>query len=211
MDVTPRSSPPDEQPVPPAAGPTHAVVALLVSVFCSMAAVAAQVTTLGKQVYDLTGRELDLGWLGLAEFAPAALLVLVTGAVADRRDRRIVAAWSSLGQAGVAILLALYAGTRPTSVGPIFALVFVFGIARAFAAPAARALPADVVAADRLPWLVARFAGAWQAGMIVGPVLGGFLYTVDVRLPYLATAALLVVSAGAVSLVRAPAMTGAAG
>src|SRR5437764_270537 len=37
----------------------------------------AQGTVLGKLVYDLTGREIDLGLLGLAEFAPAALLVLV--------------------------------------------------------------------------------------------------------------------------------------
>ena len=43
-----------------------------------------QATVLGKQVYDITGRELDIGLLGLAEFLPAALLVLVTGSVADR-------------------------------------------------------------------------------------------------------------------------------
>ncbi|MGH9283474.1 MAG: MFS transporter, partial [Acidimicrobiales bacterium] len=59
----------------PATGIDRSVGALLVSVFCAMAASAAQITALGKQVFDLTGRELDLGLLGLAEFAPAALLV----------------------------------------------------------------------------------------------------------------------------------------
>ena len=180
----------------------RAVWVLLFSVFASAAATAAQLTALGKQVYDLTGRELDLGWLGLAEFAPAALLVLVTGSVADRRDRRRVAGTASVAQAGAAGALALYAGSRPTSAAPIFALVFVFGTARAFAAPAARALPADVVARDRLPWVVARFSGAWQAALIVGPVLGGFLYAVDVRLPYVASAVLLLASAVAVLSVR---------
>lgn len=194
---------PDEEGAPPAGGGLdRTVVALLVSVFCSMAAIAAQVTSLGKQVYDLTGRELDLGLLGLAEFAPAALLVLVTGAVADRHERRRVAASALAAEAVAAGALALYAGSLPSAVGPIFALVFVFGTARAFAAPASRALLGDVVAPERLPWLVARFSFAWQAALVVGPVLGGFLYTVDVRAPYAASAALLLMAAGSVMLVR---------
>ncbi len=185
-----------------ATGRDRSVPALLLSVFASAAAALAQATVLGKQVYDLTGRELDLGLLGLAEFAPAALLVLVTGSVADRFDRRRVAAFGLTGEAVVAFVLAWYAGTRPTAVGPIFAMAFAFGIARAFAAPAARSLPADTVAADRLPWLVARFSGAWQAALVVGPVLGGFLYAADVRLPYVAAGVLLLGAAVSISLVR---------
>lgn len=176
----------------------RSVWALLVSVFASASAALAQATVLGKQVYDMTGREIDLGLLGLAEFAPAALLVLVTGSVADRFDRRRVAAIATGGEAAVALALAWYASTDPTAVGPIFAMAFAFGVARAFAAPAARSLPADTVSAVRLPWLIARFSGSWQAALIVGPVLGGFLYAADVRLPYLATAALLTVSGAAV-------------
>lgn len=193
----------DEEGAPPAGGGLdRTVVALLVSVFCAMAATGAQVTSLGKQVYDLTGRELDLGLLGLAEFAPAVLLVLVTGAVADRHERRRVASAALVAEAAAAAGLALYAGTHPTAVGPIFALVFAFGIARAFAAPASRALLGDIVAPDRLPWLVARFSFAWQAALVVGPVLGGFLYTVDVRLPYAASALLLLAAASALLVVR---------
>ncbi|MGH9179620.1 MAG: MFS transporter, partial [Acidimicrobiales bacterium] len=186
----------------------RSVPALLVSVFCAMAATAAQITSLGKQVYDLTGRELDLGLLGLAEFAPAALLVLVTGAVVDRHERRLVAAVAAAGEAVVAMALALYAASDPNAVGPVFALVFVFGVARAFAAPASRALLGDVVPAERVPWLVARFSFAWQSALVVGPVLGGFLYTVDPSAPYLATAALLLVSAGAILMVRPVARSG---
>ncbi len=178
------------------------VVAILFSVFASAAAALAQATVLGKQVYDLTGRELDLGLLGLAEFAPAALLVLVTGSVADRLDRRRVAAVGFAGEAAVALGLAWYASTAPTAVGPIFAMAFAFGIARAFAAPAARSLPADTVSAERLPWLVARFSGAWQAALVVGPVLGGFLYAADIRLPYIAAGVLLALAGAAILVVR---------
>jgi MFS family permease len=171
-------------------------------VFCSSSAALAQDTVLGKQVFDLTRSEFALGLLGLAEFAPAAVLVLVTGSVADRLDRRRVAAVGLLGEASVAAGLAWYAGTSPTSPTPIYFLVLAFGVARAFAAPAARALPADIMPPERLPWLVARYSAAWQAAIVVGPVLGGLLYAVDVRLPFIAIVILLLVAAGSVLAVR---------
>jgi len=39
------------------------------------------------QVYDLTGSTLDLGLIGLAEFAPALLLLAIAGPTADRVER----------------------------------------------------------------------------------------------------------------------------
>jgi MFS family permease len=181
---------------------TRSVTALLVAMFCSSAAALIAVTALGIQVYDLTGRELDLGFLGLAEFAPAALLVLVTGSVADRFDRRRVSSLAALGEAACALALAAYAGSGNRAVLPIFAVVVAFGVARAFIAPASRSLPADIVPADQLPWLVARNSIAWQSAIIAGPVLGGSLYAIDERLPYLAMALLLLVTAVAISLVQ---------
>lgn len=187
------------------------VGALLASVFLSSSGTLAQDVVLGKLVYDLTGRELDLGLLGLAEFAPAFLLVLVTGAVADRFDRRRVTAWSLVGEAAVSLALAWYVSTRPTAIGPIFALVIAFGVARAFNAPASRSLPADIVGPERLPHVVPRYSGAWQAAIIAGPVLGGMLYPVDVRLPFVVVAVLFLVSAGAVLLIRVRSRVGSAG
>ena len=70
----------------------RSVVALLGSVFASSTAMALLSTVLGKLVFDMTGSELALGLLGLAEFAPAAILVFVTGTLADRVDRRRMAA-----------------------------------------------------------------------------------------------------------------------
>jgi hypothetical protein len=57
----------------------RSVAALLITSFCTSTAALTAVTALGKQVFDLTGSELDLGFLGLVEFAPAALLVFVSG------------------------------------------------------------------------------------------------------------------------------------
>jgi MFS family permease len=167
----------------------RSITALIVCVFCGAAAALVGVTALGIQVYELTHREIDLGLLGLAEFAPAALLVLATGSVADRFDRTRVTSIGAAAEAIAGLGLAAYAATDPTSVLPIFGLVLVFGAGRAFMAPASRALPADIVSAERLPWLTSRRAVAWQVAIIVGPVISGFLYVVDPVAPYLAMAA----------------------
>ena len=172
----------------------RSIAALLIAVFCSAAASLVAVTALGIQVYDLTHRELDLGLLGLAEFTPSALLVLVTGSVADRFRRVRIIAISAAVQASAGVGLAVYAASDPTSATPIFALVLLFGAARAFLAPSNRALPADVVTAARLPWLTARRAAAWQWAVIAGPILAGFLYAADPVLPYVATACLLAIA-----------------
>ncbi|MEY4173673.1 MAG: hypothetical protein RI900_838, partial [Actinomycetota bacterium] len=71
--------------------------------------VALQAAALGKQAYDITGREADLGWIGLCEFLPAALLVLVTGTVADRFNRKKVALIAIAGESLTSVALLIYA------------------------------------------------------------------------------------------------------
>jgi MFS family permease len=179
----------------------RSVTALLINDVCAAAAAFAGVTALGKLVYDITGSKLDLGLLGLVEFAPAALLVLVTGAVADRYDRRVVAAIGSLGEAVVALLLAAHVSRHPDGIAVILGLVLVFGVARSFVAPASRALPVNVVAPEHLPWLIPRYSAMWQAALIVGPVIGGSTYAIDPRYPFYAMAGLAVLAAISVMFV----------
>jgi MFS family permease len=178
------------------------VWALLTAAFLASTASLALVTALGKLVYDITRQELDLGLLGLVEFAPAALLVLVTGSVADRFERRRVAALALGGEAVASAVLAVHVLSEPTTVGLIFLLVAAFGVARAFAAPATRALPADIVPPERLPWLIPRYSGTFQVAVIVGPVTGGLLFTISPAAPMVAAAVLQVLAAVAVSAVR---------
>ncbi|HTN95617.1 MAG TPA: MFS transporter, partial [Nordella sp.] len=63
------------------------VARLLVSFATQIISVAV-----GWQVYDLTRNPLDLGFVGLVQFLPSLLLVLVTGVVADRYSRRAITA-----------------------------------------------------------------------------------------------------------------------
>jgi MFS family permease len=178
------------------------VVALLSSVFASSTAMAVLSTVLGKLVFDITDSELALGLLGLAEFAPALILVFVTGPLADRMDRRRLAAIALALEAVVLAGLTIYVSTGPTATLPIFLLVIGYGTARAFATPATRSLPADTVAGARLPWLTARQALTWQGALVLGPVLGGFLYVVAPWVPFAVAAGLVAIGAVTVLTVR---------
>jgi len=165
------------------------------------------VFALGKLAYDLSGRELDLGLLGLAEFAPAALLVLLTGSVADRFQRRWVSSLGSLGEAAAALTMTAYAFTRPSAVGPLFGLALLLGSARAFVAPASRSMPADLVPSERLPWLMARWTIVFQLALVAGPVLAGLLYAVDPRLPFAGATVLFLLAAAGYALLPPPLVT----
>src|SRR4051812_36759391 len=110
-------------------------------------AMLLQAAVLGKQVYDITGRTIDLGLLGLAEFLPAALLVLVTGSLADRVNRKRIAIAGYTGELVCALVLLFYARSEPTAVWPLFGVAVAFGAFRAFAMPAERSM-SPMVAPD---------------------------------------------------------------
>ena len=133
---------------------------------------------IGWQVYATTHRALDLGYIGLAQFLPAVGLALVSGAVADRFDRRrVVVACHALVALGWAVLFLL---TRHgiTSVAPIYAVLVLLGVARSFAGPASQALVPNLVPDEVLGSAVSWGSTVWQLATIVGPSLGGLLYGV---------------------------------
>lgn len=146
--------------------------------------VLLQATALGKNVFDITGSELDIGWLGLAEFVPAALLVLVTGTVADRFNRRVISMLAQAGEMLCSLLLMLYALTDPTSTLPIFAIVMLFGVFRGFLAPAMRPIAAMIAPDGGLPRVIALYGATWTGAAITGPALAGFLYSVHPAMAY---------------------------
>lgn len=163
-------------------------------------AVTMQAAIIGKQVYDITDSELAIGLVGLCEFLPALLLVLVSGPVADRFNRRIVASIAIGGEIACAVALAVYASTSPTSVLPIYLIAFAFGVARSFLNPALRAMPPMVAPTGGLPRVIALNSLGFTAATIIGPVASGFLYSAEVWLPYAASATIMGI--GLVSLSR---------
>lgn len=131
---------------------------------------------IGWQVFSLTGRAMDLGYVGLAQFLPAVALSLVTGQIIDRVDRRRVLMLCYAVE--VACTLCLLALTRAhnRALWPIYAVLVVFGTARAFSGPSSQALAPNLVSRALLPRAVAWSSTAWQLSVIVGPALGGAVY-----------------------------------
>lgn len=169
--------------------------------------VSLQAAALGLQAFRITGRPADLGWIGLCEFLPAALLVLVTGTVADRFSRKVVALIAIGGEAASAVALLLYALTDPTEVWPLFVIAFMYGVARAFMAPATRAMPPMVAPAGGIPKVVAMYSATWTGATILGPVLSGLLYAIAPAVAYFASALLMATAAvlfGTLRFVRQP-------
>jgi MFS family permease len=164
---------------------------LLISNGILYSGIALQATALLKQAYDITGRKSDLGWMGLSEFVPIALLVLVTGSVADHFNRKAIAVITVGAEVLTSGALLFYAHTKPTSVIPLFGIAFTFGIARAFQAPAMRSMPPMVAPEGGLPKVIALYSATWTGAMIVGPAIGGFLYAIDPWVAYLGSTVLI--------------------
>lgn len=154
------------------------VAAFVTMVALSSLALSSATTALSLWVFDLTGRELHLGLLGLAEFLPGLLLVVVSGSLSDRGDRLAIARWCYAGEVACFAVLAGMARFVP-SVWSVLGVVMGLGVARAIAAPSVRSLPADLVSRDELPALVALYAFTWQSASIVGPVVGATLFVAE--------------------------------
>lgn len=158
----------------------------------------------GWQVYDLTRDPFDLGLVGVIQFAPALLLVLVTGVVADRFGRRLIMGLSALVEAACAAALLALTYHGLASPLPIFAVLVVFGIARAFFGPASASLVANLVPSEDFANAVAWNSSAWQTATIVGPVAGGLLYGLSPEIAYGAAAVLMLASTALIFSIPRP-------
>jgi MFS family permease len=163
-----------------------------------------QAVAVGWQVYELTHSTFLLGMVGLAQFLPIILFTLPAGHVADRHDRRKVYG-ISLGLQGLATaVLALECWGHWLGLPGIFTLVAIIGSARSFAGPATQALMPTLVPAPVLPKAIAWVAGGFQTASIIGPAIGGLLYVFGPAVPYATAAALALLGAGIIALVRPP-------
>ncbi len=170
------------------------VRALLISNGVLFTGVSLQAAALGLQAYSISGREADLGWIGLCEFLPAALLVLVTGTVADRFNRKRIAVIAISGEVACGVALTWYATTNPTDVRPLFFIAFAYGIARAFLAPATRPMPPMVAPEGGIPQVIAMYSATWTGATILGPALSGLLFAWDPAAAYFASTVLVVIA-----------------
>ena len=168
-------------------------------------AVQMQTVAVGWQIYAITRDPLDLGLIGLSQFLPFVLLVLPAGQVADRRNRaRILTACYTL-EFLCALLLLAFTLEGLAVVWPVFAVMVLFGVARAFSMPAGQALLPNLVPLEHFSRAVAVNSSTWQVSTIAGPALGGLVYLLGPEYVYGSVAVLLASAVVLMLGVRVPA------
>ncbi|PIO99349.1 MFS transporter [Pleomorphomonas carboxyditropha] len=142
-------------------------------------AIQIVVVAVGWKVYDLTHDPMALGYVGLMQFLPAFLLVLITGTVADRVSRRFIIVVCFTVEAAAAVWLFALSWTASPSVAPIYLILLVLGVARAFMGPAMQSVVPNLVPRAALANAIGWVSSSWQVAAIGGPVAGGLLYGIS--------------------------------
>ncbi|MDP8993507.1 MAG: MFS transporter [Pseudomonadota bacterium] len=167
----------------------------------AMLAQSAMVLIIGWQVYNIARLTMSpaasaaqLGFIGLIQFVPLFALTPLTGWAADRLDRRHIARATISLQILCAAILAWFTWTEAMSLPVLFVVAGLLGVARAFSGPALSALAPNLVPRESLPNAIALSSIAWQAGLVAGPAIGGYLYAWVPVAAYLGSAGLFLVA-----------------
>jgi MFS family permease len=167
--------------------------------FFIVLAIEMQSVAVGWQVYEITRRPLDLGYVGLAQFAPGFILFLFAGHAADLFDRRKLLMWCYAGFGICSALLLGISWRAPQSVHLIYVVLVLVGVCRSFSFPVSRAILPHLVPEEHFANAVAWNASTFQIATIAGPALGGIAYAFF-RGPHAVYALAVSVSILAVSL-----------
>jgi MFS family permease len=133
-----------------------------------------QTVAQGWLVYRLTDSAFLLGFVGFASSAPAVVLMLPGGVLADLLNRKRVVAISQVAQALTAFLLALSIYLHRITVWQIVVAALVVGIAQSFSAPAWQAMVVDLLEdRTRLPNAVAMNSLQFNLSRVIGPLIAG--------------------------------------
>jgi MFS family permease len=157
---------------------------------------------IGWQMYGLTNDAFSLGLVGLAQFLPMLLLTFLVGHVADRFDRRKIVFICQLVEAAIAALLIF--GNHAGLLGreQILLASALLGACRAFEGPTLAALIPELVPRAMLPQASAWSASAGQTAQILGPSLGGLLFSLGPAYVYGTSAVALLSASVLIFLIR---------
>jgi MFS family permease len=162
-----------------------------------------QLIVVGSLVASNTGSAVQTALIALATFAPQGLASPVGGLLADRFDRRVVFRNALLVQAAITTVLALVVGAGVREPAVLAGLILLASGAGAVGAPSYSAMIPDLVPPDELVAMVSLGIYSWNAGRIIGPVVGSLLaLTIGPAWTVAVNAATFVVLAMAVWMVR---------
>lgn len=161
---------------------------------CSALAAQMQTVAVGWHVYQKSGDPLDLGLIGLSQFAPFLIMILPAGYAADHFNRQRILLASHFLQAICAVAMVMYSATHTQAIWPVFAIMTMLGVVRAFSMPVYQALLPQLVSSPHLVRAVAINSTIQQVSIVFGPVLGGLLLLQGVQAVYVSVVVLTVLS-----------------
>ena len=127
------------------------------------------------QVYRLTGSNLAVGAIGIAELVPIVVFGLWGGALADHVDRRRLLVGCGLAQVLLTAVLAANAFRDRPSLPLIFGVAVLLAAASALQRPSREALMPRTVRIDQITAANALTGFGMQVGVLAGPMIGGLL------------------------------------
>ena len=146
-------------------------VGQMISFFGSMITFVA----LPFQLYEETGSTLAVGALGVCEFVPILTVALVSGALADAFDRRLLVLVSELGSAAVMAVLLANTLLADPQVWVLFVCSALLAGFYALLRPPLDALVPRVVPREQIKAAMALEWLRGDVGMVAGPAVGGVL------------------------------------
>jgi len=163
----------------------------LISYFGSMITFVA----LPFQLKELTGSYLAVGLLGAVEVIPLIAFGLYGGVLADSVDRKKMV-WAT--EAGALILVAILLGNSllpNPSIALIYIVAALFAVVNGLQRPSMDAMLPRLVSHEDLPAASALLSLRWQLGVIVGPTIGGIIFsTMSVSAGYVVDIATYILS-----------------
>ena len=129
------------------------------------------------QIKELTNSYLAVGIVGAIELVPLIVFGLYGGVLADSVNRKIMV-WAT--EAGAMLLVALLLANSmlwEPKVWVIYIAAGLFAVVDGLQRPSADAMLPRLVGHQDLPAATALMSLRWQLGLIVGPTLGGIIFS----------------------------------
>jgi MFS family permease len=158
----------------------HAFLKLLTFRILMVLAYQIMAVAVGWHIYEITHDTLALGLIGLAEVVPYFTCALFAGHAVDHFcSRRFFGALAAITLGVNALTLTLLTmgliGNSETASYWIYGSIMLTGIERAFIAPSYSTLFAIILPREEYAKASAIGSSVFQAGLIIGPAIGGLL------------------------------------
>ena len=149
---------------------------------------------IGWQMYSMTKSAFYLGIVGLVQFLPMLFLSLFVGHISDSYDRRKIISISQITQCIFILIMAFGNYSEFITKERFLLIIFFIAIAHSFEGPPMQALLPNIVSRDIFPRASALVSSVSQVAVIIGPAVGGILYSFGPTIVYTLTGALYLIS-----------------